>query len=427
MAWQPRNVRALFHGLGRFPAGWFIPAVLTVVACSTACPLVAEAADGASGGIPALERITRDDVVATLSTNRRVRYKLLMLPIGRNPGVLLEAGREARSFSLVRPGKAHARLWWGQHHQARLSCAADNSGFILAKYSYDKHYRVVKRTLAKVFDASGKEIASYTTKSDCRLGAALSAGRGWFARKNRDGTDVFFLYDRTGTLVSQAGPFKDKDIAWTHDGKRLLVNVGDQLGGMDGGSGYTGNSTKILIVDMAEGKVLYELPPAYRGQLSPWGRFVVTAGEGKLRFWKGQKEIRVFDLKTPATLAVFSPDGRTVAFGVGRAVHVYRTDDWMRTMAVEPPEADQSFGISSASLSNTGRLMMVSYIAKQGEQNRSNLLCLYDSDGTRLWLGRYPWKDGRPTVPGISKLTPDGNEVYIRVGDKLVRVTIPDK
>jgi len=430
MKWERITIPTRLHGVRRSPPAWVIVGVLTIGASFTACTMVYEATGSASGGIPALERITRDNVVATLSTDRRRHAYLLMLPIGQNMGVLQESWKSRRTFSLIHPGKARRRFWSGEASKARLSCAADNSGFIFTQYdkALRPWYRDDRKIIAaKVFNASGKEIAAYLPERKCHLRAALSGGRSRWVEPTGGRGSNFLLYDATGNLLSEAGPFKAKESAWSNDGNKLLVNVAEKTpGGGHIGSPW-GESIKILIVDMAEGKVLYELPPAYRGQVSPHGRFVVTAGKGRLRFWKEGKEIKVFGLKTPATMAVFSPDGRYVAFGIGRGIHMYRTDDWTRAMAVEPPEEGQTFGIGNASLSNTGRLIVSSYTTEQREHNRSNLICLYDSDGTRLWLGRYPWKNGRPTYPGISKLTPDGHEAYIRVGDKLVRVIITEK
>ncbi len=425
MKWERFVTRGLFRGHRSLSIGCVIVCILIIAAFYAERAKAAES--DASGGIAALAKVSPEDVVAELATGRGVYSHLLMLPIGQNVGVLREEGKGRRAFRLVRPGKAPVELWSGEIYRASLLCATDGSGFILAEDEYDKDTRKKKTSLVKVYDPSGKEVASYAPPTACFPVAALSAGRALFVERNDDGTDVFSLYDQSGQPVGKAGPFKVKDRALTHDGNRMLVNVGEERGGIDGLRGWRGASTKILIVDMAKGSVLYELPPAFRGQLSPDGRFVVTADKGKLRFWKDGKEVKVFDLKTPATLAVFSPDGRYCAFGVGRAVHVYRTDDWTRTMAVEPSEPGQSFGIDTASLSNSGRLMVSSDIPEQSERNQSNLLCLYDSDGVRLWLGRYPWQDGRPTVPAISALTPDGHEAYVRLGDKLVRVTVTSK
>ncbi len=429
----------LLRPIARASTSWVMGVALTLAVLVALVMVSGTSSAAAAGDIPEIGEISPKDVLATVSTARRSYSKLLMLPLGENPGVLWERERRhgSATISLVRPGKAPKELWSGEDDRISVRCAADASGFILAEY--DK-VRPNQRPIldqrfisVKVFNAAGKKTHEYVPERKVYLLAALSEGAGLFVERGRDGRSNFLLHDKTGKLVCDAGPFKAMAsggaIAWSIDGSRLLVNRGDQLVGRGGGDlglhGFGRPSTKILVVDMRDGKVLHELPPARRLQLSPDGNLVVTSGDGKLRFWKDGKEVKVFDLPTPATLVVFSPDGRYVGFPVADEVHVYRTDDWTRTMAVKSPEEGQRFGLHGGTISNTGRMIVTTHVpqARVGN-NHTTLLCLYSSKGVRLWMWRNPRKNGIPTLKR-PRLTPDGKEAYLHIHGKVVRVTTP--
>ena len=409
----------------RPPMIWVLGNALTVAAVAIALAMGGRICSGAApGDAPGMGDVAAEDLVATtVATDEGGYAKLLMLPLGQNPGVLYESNDLGTTFSLVRPGKSPTVLWSGQKYKAYVECAADGSGFILAEY--DKAGMGRRLISVKVFDAAGNKIQEYVPIRSVYLLAALSNGAGLFAERNADGSSTYLLYDKSGKVAGEAGPFKAVEATWSADGSKLLVNIGEKPLSFEGYRSFDGPSVKILLVETKDGKVLYEFPPAYRGQLSPDGSLAATSGDKKLRFWKDGKEVKTFNLPWPATIVVFSPNGRYVRFIDDDGMQVYRTDNWMRTMTARVPEAGHKFDMAGGAVSNDGRTINRTYMPLAHTANQANLVCLYDGDGTLLWMHRYPWNKERYPLQGNPALTPDGKEAYLNVNGRVIRVATP--
>jgi WD40 repeat protein len=125
----------------------------------------------------------------------------------------------------------------------------------------------------------------------------------------------------TGKLLHEV-PLQSQSLAWSPDAKPLLA------GPMDQG--------EAILIDADSGTVRLKLGEGVRALMCAYwpanGKTIITlANQGQLRVWdvssgKALRELQWTDVQGIITSAVWSPDGKTLAWQTGREIHLHDGD-----------------------------------------------------------------------------------------------------